>query len=303
MAGFLSLLAGANNQVRKEQEAKRFQDVLMQQKQAAQDLQGQLTQSQIAENNAQTDAIRNPVPKAAERGRWKTEAREDGTYLVNDLTGDVKKISVPGIAKPQPAYSPKTREEYLANLREAGSINAANRTARPSNPNESETKAAGMLHRVVPAGQAVNKFDTRKTLDEIASRTGYLGNWAQTDKGRQLRNAGKIWAMSVLRPESGATISDQELDGYFETYLPRPGDDEATLAQKRQARREAEEGVAIQAGRALKPGVATSAIQADSLAGARSTRPNGQSPQVLPADLERAKHDPEFAAFLRQKER
>lgn len=146
---------------------------------------------------------------------------------------------------------------------------AAGKPAPGSQPNESELKGAAMQHRVIPAGQRVNQFDNRKALDEIASRTGYLGNWASTPAGRQLRNAGKIWAMSVLRPESGASISDKELDGYFESYLPRPGDDEDTLAQKRQARREAEEAVTIQSGRALPKGTPSSAIQADSLAAVR----------------------------------
>lgn len=157
---------------------------------------------------------------------------------------------------------------------------AAGKPAPGSQPNESELKGAAMQHRVIPAGQRVNQFDNRKTLDELSSRAGFMGNWASTPGGRQLRNAGKIWAMSVLRPESGASISDKELDGYFETYLPRPGDDEDTLAQKRQARREAEEAVSIQGGRALPKGTATSAIQADSLAGAGPRSAAGKTVSV-----------------------
>lgn len=156
---------------------------------------------------------------------------------------------------------------------------AAGKPAPGSQPNESELKGAAMQHRVIPAGQRVNQFDNRKTLDEISSRVGFMGNWAATPGGRQLRNAGKIWAMSVLRPESGASISDKELDGYFETYLPRPGDDDVTLEQKRQARREAEEAVTIQSGRALPKGAPTSAIQADSTA-ATTRAPGGRGSTI-----------------------
>lgn len=135
----------------------------------------------------------------------------------------------------------------------------------PKQPNESNTKAAGMLHRVIPAGQAINKFDDRKTLDALAAKAGMLGNWASTPEGRQLTVAAQAWIYSVLRPESGATLGDKELESYNRTYIPQPGDDDATLAMKRQNRRLAEEGVAIQAGPAFKGGP-RSAMEADSSA-------------------------------------
>lgn len=175
--------------------------------------------------------------------------------------------------EPKP-YAPKSRDEALAFDRDKARIAAQYayhppvQPREPRPPIEAETKAAGMLHRVIPAGQAINKFDNRKFLDELAGRAGWLGNWAATAEGRQLRGAGRIWATTVLRPESGATITDDELKEYFENYLPAPGDDDVTLAQKRQRRREAEEGVAIQAGRAFPVGGFHSAIEADSVAGA-----------------------------------
>lgn len=155
----------------------------------------------------------------------------------------------------------------------------------PKQPNESNTKAAGMLHRVIPAGQAINKFDDRKALDALAAKAGMLGNWASTPEGRQLTVAAQAWIYSVLRPESGATLGDKELENYNRTYIPQPGDDDATLAMKRQNRRLAEEGVAIQAGPAFTGGP-RSAMEADSLAnptefnaryhkGAATVDPNG----------------------------
>jgi hypothetical protein len=151
-------------------------------------------------------------------------------------------------------------------------------------PTEGERKASGFASRVVPAGQRVNQFDNSKTLDVIAEKAGMLGNWAKSAEGRQLRTAGLTWAYAVLRPESGATITDDELDGYFEAYLPRPGDDPVTLAMKRQARREAEESIATMAGRALPKGAMTSAIQADSAAAAnRGGAPASPLNPLIPA--------------------
>lgn len=121
-------------------------------------------------------------------------------------------------------------------------------------PTEGERRAAGMSRRLQGVKPVLDSFDNRKTMDELAAKAGMLGNWATSAEGRRLRAAGKIWATSVLRPESGATITEDELDTYFEMYLPRPGDDEATLEFKRGQRAIAEEAVAVDmAGRAAPP--------------------------------------------------
>lgn len=150
-------------------------------------------------------------------------------------------------------------------------------TAPEKAPNDGERKGAAFVHRVIPAGQLVNQFDERKALDAIAAKAGMLGNWASSSEGQKLRQAGEQWVYSVLRPESGAAISPKEFESYEKTYLPTPFDDDGTLAQKRQARRTAEESVAIQAGRALPKDAFTSAVQADSAAAA-SRRPPGYRP-------------------------
>lgn len=197
---------------------------------------------------------------------WQTVETDRGMVQVNPRTGQTRPLGIRPPAKVQ---------------------------AEPKDPTltDGERKGAAFMHRVIPSGQAINQFDNRKTLDEVASKMPVVGNWITTPRGRQLRQAGKEWVMSVLRPESGATIQDSELDSYFETYLPRPGDDDTTLAMKRAARRRAEESIGIMAGRALPKGSFTSAIQADSAAAANRPPSADRSP------LTQRLTDP--AAFLR----
>lgn len=126
------------------------------------------------------------------------------------------------------------------------------REPRPApQPADGERKAAAMLERIRGVSADLAQFDSQGTLDALSGKAGMMGNWTTSPEGRRLRAAGRIWVMSVLRPESGATIGDKELDNYFETYLPRPGDDEITLAFKRRQREVAERAVAVQAGRAI----------------------------------------------------
>lgn len=115
---------------------------------------------------------------------------------------------------------------------------------RPRPPTEMQGKARFFHRRAQHATQTLNQFDNARMLDVVASKGGLLGNWAKSPEGRQLIQAGKQWAMAVLRQDSGGAITEEEMEEYFETYLPRPGDDETTLAQKREARRVVEEGLA-----------------------------------------------------------
>lgn len=175
---------------------------------------------------------------------------------------------------------------------------ATQQATTPKEPSttDGERKGAAFMQRVIPAGQRLNKFDTRQALDVIASKAGMWGNWAKSPEGRQLEQAGRTWAISVLRPESGATITPEEMESYQATYLPVPGDDDATLAQKRQARREAEESIAAIAGRAMPKGAFTSAIQADSAATANkppaAPRTGGVMPTLTPVPATPARRNP-----------
>ncbi len=56
------------------------------------------------------------------------------------------------------------------------------------------------------------------------------------DDVRQIKQAERNFLTAILRRESGATITPSEFSVAELQYFPRPGDDQKTLAQKKQAR-------------------------------------------------------------------
>lgn len=96
--GFLGMLAQGRSQAREKDQAQRFQDVLMQQKQAEGALDARYKESQIGENDARAESLRRP-----QQGGYDLEAREDGTYVVNKQDGTARLIpGIPGVKKPDP---------------------------------------------------------------------------------------------------------------------------------------------------------------------------------------------------------
>lgn len=88
----------------------------------------------------------------------------------------------------------------------------------------------------------------------IASDAGRIGNYFKTSDYQQAEQAGRVFINSILRKDSGAAITKEENANYGETYLPRPGDKPAVIAQKAAARRRAVAG--------LKAGLSPQAILA-----------------------------------------
>lgn len=73
---------------------------------------------------------------------------------------------------------------------------------------------------------------------------GALGNSVVSSERQQAEQAGREFLSAVLRKDTGAAITAQEFDIYGATYLPRPGDSDATLAQKARARQVALDAIA-----------------------------------------------------------
>jgi hypothetical protein len=85
------------------------------------------------------------------------------------------------------------------------------------------------------------------------SLPGNIGNVMLTPEARQWFQAERNFINAVLRKESGAVISDSEFDSARKQYIPQPGDDEKTKAQKRQARETAIRAIGAAAGANYKP--------------------------------------------------
>jgi len=91
-------------------------------------------------------------------------------------------------------------------------------------------------------------------LDRAASHLPLgLDNYAISDDYRQLQQASRNFLKAQLRKESGAAIGKEEEDNAFATFLPMPGDDEKTRANKRQARQTLKDAMITAAGAAYEP--------------------------------------------------
>jgi hypothetical protein len=89
---------------------------------------------------------------------------------------------------------------------------------------------------------------------DIARRTPVVGNYLVTEEYQMAKQAGKEFLQAVLRKDTGATITPQEMTEYGGTYLPEPGDGPEVLEQKKAARSRALE--------AMKAGMTPQAILA-----------------------------------------
>lgn len=77
--------------------------------------------------------------------------------------------------------------------------------------------------------------------------------------GKTAQQAGQTqrqWAEAYLRAKTGAAATSGEVDNNIRTFFPVVGDDEATIAQKRAARNQAEQDMTIPAGRGAERAVA-----------------------------------------------
>jgi hypothetical protein len=85
-------------------------------------------------------------------------------------------------------------------------------------------------------------------LDPVADQLANLGprllEYVPLGQGRQFQdpmfqianNAGLEFLAAILRKDTGAAITAQEIEIYGQTYLPQPGDSPEALAQKKEAR-------------------------------------------------------------------
>lgn len=75
-----------------------------------------------------------------------------------------------------------------------------------------------------------------------------IGNYRVSSKFRNGMQAVRNFINAQLRKESGAAIGAPEFDNAYRQYIPRPGDDEATLKQKAVNRRVAIYSMFVEAG-------------------------------------------------------
>lgn len=94
------------------------------------------------------------------------------------------------------------------------------------------TRAKGALEALNPvAGALTSRLERAAEYDPTGLTRGL-----QSDDFQIALNAGNEFLQAILRKDTGAAITEQEQALYGTTYLPRPGDNEKLLDQKKAAR-------------------------------------------------------------------
>lgn len=120
---------------------------------------------------------------------------------------------------------------------------------------EGQRLSAAFYHRAVGATRNLDRLSAnggRPSAAVLAFGEGRVRENALSPQDRQWVQASRDWLAPILRRDTGAAVSPGELVTYMGTYIPNPTDDPATLAQKAESRRRAQEGLRGTAGGAYE---------------------------------------------------
>lgn len=109
---------------------------------------------------------------------------------------------------------------------------------------EAETTSASFANRMSKAENLIGNvmsqgYDPTSERDIYGGSIPLIGNYITTPQGKLYRQAQEDWVRAKLRKESGAVIGADEMADEIKTYFPQPGDTQAVIAQKEQARKTA----------------------------------------------------------------
>jgi hypothetical protein len=122
-----------------------------------------------------------------------------------------------------------------------------------------------------------------------------MANYAMSDEDRAYDSAARRILDPLLRSTTGANAPQSEIDNMRAAYIVLPGDDEKTIAQKQQARRQFIEGIIAAGGKATRGmSVPTGPIAAPAQPGTATAAP-AAAPAKSAADMTDAELDAELA--------
>jgi hypothetical protein len=105
---------------------------------------------------------------------------------------------------------------------------------------ESQMKAVGQLSRMERTEQILTSPEMTGYVPSLATaaaaRVPGVGNYMVDSQYQKYAQAAREWISGLLRLDSGAAVPETEFTRYFGTFFPQPGDDDAVIAQKADAR-------------------------------------------------------------------
>jgi hypothetical protein len=117
---------------------------------------------------------------------------------------------------------------------------------------EAQSKDVGFYNRGRSLIPRLEKQDQALTsiIGATVGQIPIAGNFAKSPAYQAAEQTGRELLAVILRKDTGAAVTDKEMDLYSSIYLPRPGDDAKTIEQKRTARQTAIEGLRMGLGTA-----------------------------------------------------
>lgn len=144
-------------------------------------------------------------------GRFYPINPPSGMAIESDGAGGIRVVQGPGAMQSKPFTETQSKDVVYA------------------------TRARGALEAFESvAGALTGRLERAAEYDPTGIARGF-----QSDEFQVAKNAGDEFLQAILRKDTGAAITEQEQALYGETYLPRPGDNEAVLRQKAEARQRA----------------------------------------------------------------
>jgi hypothetical protein len=133
-------------------------------------------------------------------------------------------------------------------------------------------------------------FNPVNLYDRVMENSPFLSNALVSGKYQVYRNAAKDFAMAQLRRESGAALTESEMELAKDLFIPTFGDKPATLAAKAASRERNYQNMKSSAGKAFD--IAKKAIKA-------SNKPALVEEEALDLLRKRARNSPQLRAKLK----
>lgn len=118
---------------------------------------------------------------------------------------------------------------------------------------EGQGKSGAFYGRMALLQPTIDNLEQQGTqlFDSIVNNIPLAGNYLTSPEYRQYMYAKQNWIAALLRDESGAAIGTKEYQDADQQYFPQPGDDQATIENKRRLRQTAMDGMRTKAGPAV----------------------------------------------------
>lgn len=120
---------------------------------------------------------------------------------------------------------------------------------------EGEAKAGLYLGQMRSATDTLGQLDKRGVTarpELVALAGSTIGNYLAPKEAQQIAQVRNQWSEAYLRAKTGAAATQGEVDLNNRTFFPQPGDSQAVIEQKAQARIQAEMDMQMPAGRAAQ---------------------------------------------------